>query len=151
MTREDIIRMAQECRLIGMRPHLDGIYEEALQLFAALVISQHVKETRPEVADSMATWLQQIAYQHGGIGDLCRTEMEFGAMVAAAEREACAKECELLGAERPLKDRRDNSLWRITSNRCAAAIRARREEGERNDRPTRPIEDGDFRSVQRGE
>ena len=47
MTRDDIIRMAQECKLIGMRPHLDGIYEEALQ--------------------------------------------EFGAMVAAAEREACAK------------------------------------------------------------
>lgn len=37
MTRDDIIRIAQECQLIGMRPHLDGIYEEALQHFAALV------------------------------------------------------------------------------------------------------------------
>ena len=37
MTRDDIIRIAQECQLIGMRPHLDGIYEEALQRFAALV------------------------------------------------------------------------------------------------------------------
>lgn len=37
MTREDIIRMAQECQLIGMRPHLDGIYEEALQEFGAMV------------------------------------------------------------------------------------------------------------------
>jgi hypothetical protein len=37
MTNEDIIRIAQECQLIGMRPHLDGIYEEALQRFAALV------------------------------------------------------------------------------------------------------------------
>ena len=53
-------------------------------LFAAFVISQHVKETRPEVAESMEEWLQQIAYQHGGIGDLSRTEMEFGAMVASA-------------------------------------------------------------------
>ena len=114
MTREDIIRMAQECRLIGMRPHLDGIYEEALQLFAALVISQHVKETRPEVADSMATWLQKIAYQHGGIGDLSRTEMEFGAMVAAAEREACAKVCL---EEAPSLD----------GQLCAEAIRARGE------------------------
>ena len=32
-----IIRMAQECQLIGMRPHLDGIYEQSLVRFAALV------------------------------------------------------------------------------------------------------------------
>ena len=50
MNREDIIRMAQECQLIGMRPHLDGIYQESLERFATLV--------------------------------------------AAAEREACAKVCE---------------------------------------------------------
>ena len=50
MNKEDIIRMAQECQLIGMRPHLDGIYQESLERFAALV--------------------------------------------AAAEREACAKVCE---------------------------------------------------------
>ena len=37
MNREDIIRMARECHLIGMRPHLDGIYEESLERFAALV------------------------------------------------------------------------------------------------------------------
>jgi len=37
MTRDDIIRMARECQLIGMRPHLDGVYEEALLRFAALV------------------------------------------------------------------------------------------------------------------
>jgi hypothetical protein len=73
MTREDIIRMAQECQLIGMRPHLDGIYEEALQRFAALV--------------------------------------------AAAEREACALLCE--------ETRFPDSY---TAIRCAAAIRARNEE-----------------------
>ena len=33
MTREDIIRVAQECHLLGMRPHLDGIYEESLERF----------------------------------------------------------------------------------------------------------------------
>ncbi len=33
----NIIEMAQECQLIGMRPHLDGIYQEALEKFAALV------------------------------------------------------------------------------------------------------------------
>ena len=36
MTKE-IIDMAQECGLIGMRPHLDGIYSEALVAFAKLV------------------------------------------------------------------------------------------------------------------
>jgi hypothetical protein len=29
--------MAQECGLVGMRPHLDGIYSEALEAFAKLV------------------------------------------------------------------------------------------------------------------
>ena len=37
MTQDEIIEMAQECRLIGMRPHLDGIYSEALVAFAKLV------------------------------------------------------------------------------------------------------------------
>ena len=37
MTQDEIIEMAQECKLIGMRPHLDGIYSEALVAFAKLV------------------------------------------------------------------------------------------------------------------
>lgn len=37
MTQDEIIEMAQECGLIGMRPHLDGIYSEALVAFAKLV------------------------------------------------------------------------------------------------------------------
>jgi hypothetical protein len=37
MTKEEIIEMAQQCGLIGMRPHLDGIYSEALESFAKLV------------------------------------------------------------------------------------------------------------------
>lgn len=36
----NIIEMAQECHLIGMRPHLDGIYQEALEKFADLVAAQ---------------------------------------------------------------------------------------------------------------
>ena len=36
----NIIELAQECKLIGMRPHLDGIYQEALEAFAALVAEQ---------------------------------------------------------------------------------------------------------------
>lgn len=37
------IELAQECQLIGMRPHLDGIYQEALEKFAALVAA-HERE-----------------------------------------------------------------------------------------------------------
>jgi hypothetical protein len=37
MTQDEIIEMAQECKLIGMRPYLDGIYSEALVAFAKLV------------------------------------------------------------------------------------------------------------------
>jgi hypothetical protein len=37
MTDKEAMAMAQECGLIGMRPHLDGIYSEALIEFAKLV------------------------------------------------------------------------------------------------------------------
>ena len=77
MKQEDIIRMAQECGLIGMRPHLDGIYQEALAAFAALV--------------------------------------------AAAEREACAKLCEGM-EENNLELRYE---YRRAVLNCADAIRAR--------------------------
>jgi len=40
MTQDEIIEMAQECKLIGMRPHLDGIYAEALIAFAKLVAAK---------------------------------------------------------------------------------------------------------------
>ncbi len=52
----------------------------------------------------------------------------FAALAAAAEREACATVCEMLGAGATgLTGRRDNAIWRIASKRCAAAIRARGE------------------------
>ena len=46
---------------------------------------------RPNIDADEEKWLQQIAYQHGGIGGLASHELEFGAMVAAAEREKVAK------------------------------------------------------------
>jgi hypothetical protein len=56
MTQDEIIEMAQECKLIGMRPHLDGIYSESLEAFAKLVaaknkerILQLIKELRPAI------------------------------------------------------------------------------------------------------
>ena len=50
MTQE-IIEMAQECGLIGMRPHLDGIYSEALEAFAKLV-AEAEREACAKIADS---------------------------------------------------------------------------------------------------
>ena len=44
MTQDEIIEMAQECNLIGMRPHLDGIYTEALETFAKLVATKAIAE-----------------------------------------------------------------------------------------------------------
>ena len=44
------IELAQECQLIGMRPHLDGIYIEALETFAALVEAAARADEREECA-----------------------------------------------------------------------------------------------------
>jgi len=44
MKYEEIIEMAQECNLIGMRPHLDGIYSEALVAFANLVAAKATQQ-----------------------------------------------------------------------------------------------------------
>jgi hypothetical protein len=51
MTQE-IIDMAQECGLIGMRPHLDGIYSEALVAFAKLVAEKE-REACAKVCESL--------------------------------------------------------------------------------------------------
>ena len=53
MTQDEIIEMAQECRLIGMRPHLDGIYSEALVAFAKLVAEKE-REACAEILDANA-------------------------------------------------------------------------------------------------
>jgi len=50
MTQDEIIEMAQECKLIGMRPFIDGIYTEALIEFAKLV-AQHEREACAKVCD----------------------------------------------------------------------------------------------------
>jgi len=50
MTQDEIIEMAQECGLIGMRPHLDGIYAEALEAFAKLVAAKATASEREACA-----------------------------------------------------------------------------------------------------
>jgi len=51
MTQDEIIEMAKECGLVGMRPHLDGIYFEELVRFAKLV-AQHEREACAKIADN---------------------------------------------------------------------------------------------------
>jgi len=50
MTQDEIIEMAQKCNLIGMRPHLDGIYTEALTEFAKLVAAKATASEREACA-----------------------------------------------------------------------------------------------------
>ena len=54
MTQDEIIKMAQECGLIGMRPHLDGIYSEALVAFAKLIAQRTWVGLKP------TDWLQAL-------------------------------------------------------------------------------------------
>jgi hypothetical protein len=49
----NIIELAQECQLIGMRPHLDGIYQEALEAFAKLVAAQEREECAKLAAETV--------------------------------------------------------------------------------------------------
>ena len=71
MNRDDVTRMAQECQLIGMRPHLDGVYQQSLERFAALVAAaereacakvccSHEKLSSPTVYLTGYTYAQAI-------------------------------------------------------------------------------------------
>ena len=48
--QDEIIEMAQECQLIGMRPHLDGIYIESLLAFANLIAAKEQKKWQDQTA-----------------------------------------------------------------------------------------------------
>ena len=57
MKQDEIIEMAQECGLIGMRPHLDGIYSEALVAFAKLVEEKVNNDARAYLLKMHDDWL----------------------------------------------------------------------------------------------
>ena len=59
MTQDEIIEMAQECALIGMRPHLDGIYSEALVAFAKLVAEKALKEHAMQEVQRLGQEIEQ--------------------------------------------------------------------------------------------
>jgi hypothetical protein len=52
MTQDEVIEMAQECKLIGMRPFIDGIYTEALIEFAKLIAAKE-REACAKVCDEL--------------------------------------------------------------------------------------------------
>ena len=55
----NIIELAQECQLIGMRPHLDGIYQEALEKFAKLIAAQE-REACAAMFDNRNVWDEEV-------------------------------------------------------------------------------------------
>jgi len=59
MTQDEIIEMAQECNLIGMRPHLDGIYSEALIAFAHLVAAKEREACAELVWPKLKIWTEE--------------------------------------------------------------------------------------------
>ena len=79
MNKEEIIQMAQQCGLIGMRPHLDGIYSEALESFAKLV----AEKERERIKSANAPEIERVN------AHIKKLEDE-----VLAEREACAKICD---------------------------------------------------------
>ena len=65
MTQDEIIEMAQECKLIGMRPHLDGIYSEALVAFAKLVADKALADHAMSKVQRLGQEIEQepVAWQ----------------------------------------------------------------------------------------
>ena len=59
MTQDEIIEMAQKCGLVGMRPHLDGIYSEALVAFAKLVAEKEREAFKQIIRETpFSNWFQ---------------------------------------------------------------------------------------------
>jgi len=127
MTRDDIIRMAKEAGWDSGLVMLVG----NLEVFAALVaaaeqrpisdVTEAVTKTVIEVEKLLCVKLGR-QWQPAGMSIQTLVD-ELAALVAAAEREACAKACEWEAAKLEQWPQRDV----LTVRACAAAIRARGE------------------------
>lgn len=109
MNREDIIRMAQECQLIGMRPHLDGIYQESLELFFQSAYNAGAAAERAR---------QEADAVHSCGPDCQRPGCVREKKARADEREACAKVCED-------EIKRVKPIYSVVAENVLKAIRAR--------------------------
>lgn len=52
MNKDETLAIAQECGLVGMRPHLDGIYVEAILHFAELLQRPWIGLTDDDIEDA---------------------------------------------------------------------------------------------------
>jgi hypothetical protein len=68
--QDEIMEMAQECKLIGMRPHLDGIYTEALIAFAKLVTEKEREACAQILANTDLSGLRDHPLQNWVAGML---------------------------------------------------------------------------------
>jgi len=124
MTRDDIIRMAREAGFVCSRS--ESVLGEMLANFAALVaaaeqrpISDVTEAVTKTVIEVEKLLCEKIGRQWQPSGMSIQTLVdELAALVAAAEREACAKVCDEL---------RDEDGFEPYGTECAAAIRARGE------------------------
>jgi hypothetical protein len=64
MTQDEIMEMAQECRLIGSDPRLYGIYMDALLSFAKLV-AEAEREACAKLCDELVSDENTIEYANG--------------------------------------------------------------------------------------
>lgn len=78
ITQEDITRIAQECQLIGMQPHLDGIYQKALERFVILVVSAD----RERIKQINAPEIEKINAHIKMLENAIKTEREICAQIA---------------------------------------------------------------------
>jgi hypothetical protein len=62
--QDEIIEMVMKCGLVGMRPHLDGIYMDALLSFAKLVAAKE-REACAKLCDELVNDENTIEYANG--------------------------------------------------------------------------------------
>ena len=63
----NIIEMAQECQLIGMRPHLDGIYQAALEQFAELIVKETMQVVANQLPSNQYLDVARAVIEHFGV------------------------------------------------------------------------------------
>ena len=124
MTREKIIAMAREANLRSYPEWINEVPIVALERFAALVAVAAIKDApdyKMGYADGIASEREKLKNDIHSCGPTCTRYACVAVREAVeAEREACAKVCDsrYMG---------DNNREDMEAKRCAAAIRARKD------------------------
>ena len=99
MTQDEIIEMAQECGLVGMRPHLDGIYIESLLAFAKLVADKALAEHAMRETQRLG---QEIEQERTWVGLTKQQQLDIFAQSVAKKR---SEHEHYMAIEQALKER----------------------------------------------